>query len=79
MEERLQKLLARANLGSRRASESIIAAGRVTVNGRVAKVGDKADPAVDRILVDGRPLFATERPPNEPYLYIALNLSLIHI
>ncbi len=73
MEERLQKLLARANLGSRRASESIIAAGRVTVNGRVAKVGDKANPAVDRILVDGRPLFATERPPNEPYLYIALN------
>ena len=73
MDERLQKLLARANLGSRRASESIIAAGRVTVNGRVAKVGDKADPAVDRILVDGRPLFAAERPPGEPYLYIALN------
>ena len=73
MDERLQKLLARANLGSRRASESIIAAGRVTVNGRVAKVGDKADPAVDRVLVDGRPLFATERAPDEPYLYIALN------
>ena len=46
MEERLQKLMARANVGSRRASESIIAAGRVTVNGRVAKVGDKADPSV---------------------------------
>ena len=73
MEERLQKLLARANLGSRRASESIIAAGRVTVNGRVAKVGDKADPAVDRILVDGRPLFAAPPTPGEPYLYIALN------
>jgi pseudouridine synthase len=73
MEERLQKLMARANLGSRRASESIIAAGRVTVNGRVAKVGDKADPAVDRILVDGRPLFEPARAPNEPLLYIALN------
>lgn len=65
--------MARANLGSRRASESIIAAGRVTVNGRVAKVGDKADPAVDRILVDGRPLFEPARAPNEPLLYIALN------
>ena len=73
MEERLQKLMARANVGSRRASESIIAAGRVTVNGRVAKVGDKADPAVDRILVDGRPLFAAPPTPGEPYLYIALN------
>ena len=63
MEERLQKLMARANVGSRRASESIIAAGRVTVNGRVAKVGDKADPSVDRILVDGRPLFAAPPTP----------------
>jgi len=73
MEERLQKLMARANVGSRRASEAIIAAGRVTVNGRVAKVGDKADPQVDRVLVDGRPLFAAEHAPTEPYLYIALN------
>jgi pseudouridine synthase len=73
MEERLQKLMARANVGSRRASEEIIAAGRVTVNGRVAKVGDKADPAVDRILVDGRPLLAAKPAPGETYLYIALN------
>lgn len=65
--------MARANVGSRRASESIIAEGRVTVNGRVAKVGDKADPAVDQVLVDGRPLFAAERAPGAPYLYIALN------
>lgn len=67
--ERLQKLMARAGLGSRRANEELIAAGRVRVNGRVAKLGDKADPARDRIEVDGRPLAAlAERP-----IYIALN------
>ncbi len=73
MEERLQKLMARANVGSRRASEEIIAAGRVTVNGRVAKVGDKADPATDAVLVDGRPLFEPQRAAGEPLLYIALH------
>lgn len=67
--ERLQKLMAQAGLGSRRANEELIAAGRVRVNGRVAKLGDKADPGRDRIEVDGRPLAAlAERP-----IYIALN------
>lgn len=56
MEERLQKLMARAGLGSRRANEKLISAGRVRVNGHVARLGDKADPWVDRIEVDGRPL-----------------------
>ncbi len=66
--------MARANLGLRRSCEQIIAAGRVTVNGRVAKLGDKADPAVDRVEVDGRPLFApTDKPAAEPFVYIALN------
>ncbi len=65
--------MAQANLGSRRASETIIAAGRVTVNGRVAKLGDKADLAVDRVLVDGRPLPAPERSGDEAFIYIALN------
>ena len=46
--------MARAGLGSRRANEQLIAAGRVRVNGRVARLGDKADPHVDRIEVDGR-------------------------
>ncbi len=64
--------MAQANLGSRRASEVIIAAGRVTVNGRIAKLGDKADPAVDQVLVDGRPLFAPPRAPEGEFLYIAL-------
>lgn len=67
MKERLQKLMAQAGLGSRRACEALIAAGRVTVNGRVAALGDKADPQSDRILVDGEPL----RLPQE-HIYIAL-------
>lgn len=58
MEERLQKILARAGYGSRRACEAIIAAGRVQVNGKPVSLGDKADPVRDRITVDGRPLEA---------------------
>jgi 23S rRNA pseudouridine2605 synthase len=54
VEERLQKIMAQAGLGSRRACEVLIEAGRVTVNGKVAILGGKADPAVDRILVDGQ-------------------------
>ncbi len=56
MEERLQKILAQASLGSRRACEEIIAAGRVSVNGKIAVLGTKADPSKDRILVDGQPI-----------------------
>jgi 23S rRNA pseudouridine2605 synthase len=51
--ERLQKILAQAGLGSRRACEELIAAGRVRVNGEVATLGTRADPAVDAIEVDG--------------------------
>ncbi len=51
--ERLQTILARAGFGSRRASEALIAAGRVRVNGEVAALGDRADPETDRIEVDG--------------------------
>jgi 23S rRNA pseudouridine2605 synthase len=58
--ERLQKLLARAGIASRRGSEGLIAAGRVAVNGRVAGLGDGADPELDRIEVDGSPLPAAE-------------------
>src|SRR5688572_16819420 len=54
--ERLQKLLAGAGLGSRRSTEALITAGRVTVDGRVAMLGERADPASQRIEVDGRPL-----------------------
>lgn len=66
--------MARANLGSRRSCEMIITEGRVTMNGRVVKLGDKADPAVDRLEVDGRPLFARDEPAAAaPLIYIALN------
>jgi pseudouridine synthase len=58
--ERLQKLIARAGLASRRGAEQLIADGRVRVNGALAHVGDAADPAVDAIEVDGRPLAAAE-------------------
>jgi 23S rRNA pseudouridine2605 synthase len=51
--ERLQKALARAGLGSRRVAEALIGAGRVRVNGEVARLGDRADPGTDRIEVDG--------------------------
>jgi 23S rRNA pseudouridine2605 synthase len=51
--ERLQKILAQAGLGSRRACEELIAAGRVRLNGEVATLGTRADPEHDTIEVDG--------------------------
>jgi 23S rRNA pseudouridine2605 synthase len=53
-EERLQRTLARAGFGSRRASEELIREGRVSVNGRVALLGDRVDPSRDVVEVDGR-------------------------
>ena len=61
MEERLQKILSAHGLCSRRTAETWLAAGRVTVNGRPAAVGDKADPDQDDIRVDGRPLKGLDR------------------
>lgn len=58
MEDRLQKLLSAAGVCSRRQAEAYISAGRITVNGRQAGLGDKADPVRDRIEVDGVPLSA---------------------
>ncbi len=54
--ERLQKVLARIGIGSRRACEDLIAEGRVTVNGVVPLPGRRVDPAVDRVELDGVPL-----------------------
>ncbi len=67
MSERLQKVLAQTGLGSRRSCETYIRAGRVTVNGHVATLGMKADPAVDEIRVDGKLI---ETP--EELVYIAI-------
>jgi 23S rRNA pseudouridine2605 synthase len=68
MEERLQKIMARAGLGSRRECEKLILAGRVYVNGVVAEIGQKADVEKDRITLDGRPV----EPPRQ-LVYIALH------
>ncbi|MCS6840568.1 MAG: pseudouridine synthase [Roseiflexaceae bacterium] len=55
--ERLQKVLARAGIASRRDCEAYIAAGRVMVNGRVVRIpGTRVDPEHDEILVDGKPI-----------------------
>lgn len=69
--ERLQRLLARAGYGSRRACEELIVEGRVTLNGNVATLGDRADPLEDRLQVDGLEVnldpnvkyFALHKPP----------------
>lgn len=66
---RLQKLLAEAGVASRRGAERLIAQGRVRVNGiTVEALGAQADPARDRIEVDGRPL-----PRPEPKRYVVLH------
>jgi 23S rRNA pseudouridine2605 synthase len=61
VKERLQKLIAAAGLASRREAETWISAGRVSVNGRIASLGDSADPEKDRVEVDGRPLLGEGR------------------
>ena len=52
LKERLQKLLAQAGIASRRSAETMIEQGRITINGEVATLGDKADPEADIIMVD---------------------------
>jgi len=66
--ERLQKILAASGVASRRKSEELITAGRVTVNGQVVtELGRKADAAIDKISVDGKPLR------REQFLYFLLH------
>jgi 23S rRNA pseudouridine2605 synthase len=59
--ERLQKVLARAGVGSRRAVERLIADGRVAVNGRTARLGQRVDAATDEIALDGSRVVLEER------------------
>lgn len=68
MKERLQKIISASGLMSRRAAEELIAAGKVSVNGVTAALGDKAEAGTDRILVDGKAL-----PSAGEKLYIMLN------
>ena len=69
MTERLQKLLAQAGYGSRRACEEFIVAGRVRVNGQAASLGQKADLSVDKVTLDGK---ALPKPESITLTYIAL-------
>jgi pseudouridine synthase len=66
--ERLQKILANAGIASRRGAEELIAAGRVTVNGRLASIGDRATPGEDSVEVDG-----VEVPAEVERRYVILN------
>src|SRR5919198_3586850 len=65
---RLQKVLAAAGLGSRRACEELIAAGRVTVDGEVAELGNRVDPRTAVIHVDGDRIVV-----RDDLVYLALN------
>ncbi|MGH2466187.1 MAG: pseudouridine synthase, partial [Candidatus Limnocylindrales bacterium] len=67
-EARIQKVLAEAGVASRRAAEQLVAAGRVTVGGRSARIGQRVDPARDAIAVDGRSLATRPGP-----MYLAVN------
>jgi len=58
---RIQRALARAGVASRRAAEELVAAGRVTVNGAVARTGQTVDPSRDLIALDGEPVAAPAR------------------
>lgn len=67
MQERLQKILAQSGYGSRRSCEELIVAGRVSVNGQLAVLGQKADPLADKITLDGKLIARAEK-----LIYIAL-------
>lgn len=62
MVERVQKILSQYGIASRRQAEQMILAGRVRLNGAIATLGQKADPACDRIEVDGARLHPIQRP-----------------
>ena len=68
MMERLQKILASRGVASRRKAEEMITQGRVSCNGKTAVLGDSADPEIDEILLDGKPL-----PSRQGNVYIMLN------
>src|SRR5512144_2088 len=67
--ERISKVLAAAGVASRRAADELVVAGRVTVDGRPARLGARGAPAMQRVAVDGR---AVTRPDARP-VYLALH------
>ena len=68
MTERIQKIIASRGIASRRKAEQLIVSGRVSCNGRVCLLGESADPDIDIILLDGKPL-----PSGGEYAYIMLH------
>jgi 23S rRNA pseudouridine2605 synthase len=66
--ERIQKIVARAGIAARRKAEELIREGRVTVNGKVASIGDKADPGSDSIKIDGKRV-----QPGREHRYLLMN------
>jgi pseudouridine synthase len=70
MSDRLQKILSQWGIASRRRAEDLILAGRVRVNGTVAKLGQTAEPTTDRIEVDGKLIAIQSRP---KLVYLLLN------
>lgn len=70
MPERVQKILSQWGIASRRQAEQMILDGRVRLNGVVAELGQKADPACDRVEVDGQVIHTTDRP---QLIYLLLN------
>ncbi|MGL5034288.1 MAG: pseudouridine synthase [Microcystaceae cyanobacterium] len=70
MTERVQKILSQWGIASRRHAEELILEGRVRLNGKLVKLGDKADPARDRLEVDGKKIEIIARP---KLVYLLLN------
>jgi len=60
-QERLQKILSNAGIASRRRAETLILNGQVIVNGKTAKLGDKADLSVDEVKVNGKKIVAEQK------------------
>lgn len=68
MKERIQKILSDRGVASRRHAEDMIKAGRILCNGKVCRLGDSADPDLDEILLDGKPI-----PSSDDHVYIMLH------
>ncbi len=68
MAERVQKILAHWGIASRRSAEKMITAGRITLNGETVQLGDRADPDVDDLCVDGKKIRPQHRPRHHYYL-----------
>ena len=72
MLERLQKILARHAIASRRASEELILAGKIRVNGKIAKLGDKVDEKKDKITINNQQLTINNKQSSN-FVYYLLN------